>query len=220
MNRRLFLGTTASAALLAGTSATAILSATGSADAATGTVGAWRRVEVTMTASPKWGAGAGKLWLPAPMETPFQRVLGVAWAAGPDRIGLAYDPIYRAPAISSEWAAGKAREVQVIPSNEVITRLPEPLEETDAKRLSSGDHATDCQSLSAEGVRVVQVIPSGEVITRFVPALATATKSLSSEDQATDCHPISYAGVRVVHVIPSGLVITRFVPESATATKS
>lgn len=120
MNRRQFLGTTAAAAALA--SGAGFLGAARPAEAAIGTVGAWRRVEVTFTASPKWGAGAGKLWLPAPMDTPYQRVLGVTWGQGPDRIGLNYDPIYRAPAISAEWGAGKARDVQVTYVIETIDR--------------------------------------------------------------------------------------------------
>lgn len=105
--------------------------------------------------------------------------------------------------------------VHVVPSGEVITRLPVPLLATATNKLRSEDQQTDCQALSAALVRVVQFTPSGEVITRVpVPDEATATNTEPLE--VTDCQLFVDAAVWLVHVVPSGEVMQR--PASPTAT--
>ena len=72
-----------------------------------------------------------------------------------------------------------------MPSNEVITRFDEPASATATNSLSSGDHATPNQSLSAALGFDNHSTPSFEIITRFPkPELDTATKRCSSGDQA------------------------------------
>ena len=66
----------------------------------------------------------------------------------------------------SHWlSAGEVRVIHVIPSDEVMTRLPVPVQATATKRPRSGDQHTLYQLLSTADVLAVQVIPSGEVIT-------------------------------------------------------
>jgi hypothetical protein len=68
------------------------------------------------------------------------------------------------------------RLVQVMPSAEVMTRLPVPSAETATN--NPPPYVTDCQELSTAFVRLVQVMPSDEDMTRLpVPVPATATKS-------------------------------------------
>ena len=107
-----------------------------------------------------------------------------------------------------ELSAALVREVQLIPSWEVITRLPVPVEATAQNSDSSGDQQTPYQLLSAALVRAVQLIPSWEVITRLpVPVEATAQNSDSSGDQQTPYQLLSAALVRAVQVpAPSGTV--------------
>ncbi|MNT92255.1 hypothetical protein D3C72_2335080 [compost metagenome] len=64
-------------------------------------------------------------------------------------------------------SAGVVRAVQLTPSGEVITRLPDPVDATAANRPISGAQTTVIQLLSAALVRIVQLIPSGLVITRL-----------------------------------------------------
>ena len=116
MDRRGFLKSSVAATALAATGGVPGLAF------AANTVGAWRKAEVTFAVTPQWGDRAGKVWLPAPMDTSFQRVLGITWESGPDRIGLNADEIYRAPAIAAEWAAGKPREVRATYVVETIDR--------------------------------------------------------------------------------------------------
>ena len=59
------------------------------------------------------------------------------------------------------------RWVQLMPSGEVITRLPVPEFPTATRIDFSGAQAMPDQLLSAALVRWVQVTPSGEVITRL-----------------------------------------------------
>jgi hypothetical protein len=68
------------------------------------------------------------------------------------------------------------RLVQVMPSAEVMARLPAPSAETATN--SPPPYVTDCQELSTTLVRLVQVMPSAEVMTRLpVPVPATATNT-------------------------------------------
>ena len=69
------------------------------------------------------------------------------------------------------------RLVQLIPSDDVITRLlivPAAVLDTATKIPFA--YVTASQSFAAEALREVQVIPSGEVITRLTPVEDTATK--------------------------------------------
>ena len=90
--------------------------------------------------------------------------------------------------------SAEVRDVQLMPSGEVITRLPEtvPLEATAQNRPFSGDHMTDCQFLSAAEVRDVQVIPLGEVITLPPTEVETAQKRPNCGDHVTEVHCIEY----------------------------
>src|SRR5574337_841476 len=76
-------------------------------------------------------------------------------------------------------AAGDVREVQVMPSGEVIIAFV-PMATNNA---SGSAQMTFFQAaVSSADARTVQVIPSGEVITRLVPPSATATNNRSSGD--------------------------------------
>ncbi len=65
--------------------------------------------------------------------------------------------------------------VHVIPSDEVITRLPVPEDATAMKRLNSAAQITEFHEFDTVDVLVVHVVPLGEVITLFVVSVATAT---------------------------------------------
>ena len=109
-----------------------------------------------------------------------------------------------------------------MPSGDVITRLPVPLDATATNKDNSGDQQTLFQKLSTIDVLAVQLIPFGDVITRLpVPVIDTATNNDSCGDQQTLRHSLSAADVLAVHVMPSGDVITRLlVPVPDTATNS
>jgi hypothetical protein len=117
----------------------------------------------------------------------------------------------------------EARDVHVIPSGLVITRLPVPVLETATNNDISGDQHTFCQSLSAADCLTVQFIPSGLVITLLpVPALPTATNKVNSGDQqsANHCCVLLLGILLPVHVIPSGLVITPWASVQLMATNN
>ena len=88
--------------------------------------------------------------------------------------------------LSHVLAAAEVREVQLMPSRDVMTS---PDKDTATKTARSGDQHTDDHGTSAAAVRAVQVAPFEDVITRLpVPVLATATKIPSCEDQHTEFH--------------------------------
>jgi hypothetical protein len=99
--------------------------------------------------------------------------------------------------------AAAVRDVQLIPSGLVITRLvPSRLTATN-KPLP---YVTERHALSDADVRLVQVIPSGLVITRLpVPVALTATNK--PLPYVTETQVLFDAGVRDVQVIPSAAAL-------------
>jgi transglutaminase-like putative cysteine protease len=70
---------------------------------------AWRRFKIEVEAVPSVASGPLKLWLPLPMQTPYQRVRSVRFApGGAADSGYFSDEIYRAPMIYATWNEGSA----------------------------------------------------------------------------------------------------------------
>lgn len=114
---------------------------------------------------------------------------------------------------------GGVREVQVIPSGEVMI---EPPRATAAKRFNSGDQISEYHCAVAASVLEVHVMPSGEVMTRVpaAPLSEVAQNSPSALAHTTRYHWLAAAAVLTVQVMPSGEVCTRLVPSNETATNS
>ena len=105
--------------------------------------------------------------------------------------------------------AETVRDVQVIPSGDVIARFV--LFATAQKIPSSGAQQTPRHSLCVAAVRDIQEMPSVDVITREAPVPETATKSPSEGAQHTLLKALSMSGaVRGVQLMPSGDVRTRY----------
>jgi hypothetical protein len=109
-------------------------------------------------------------------------------------------------------APTEAREVQVMPSGEVINGWFAMFELTAQNMESSGAQHTDDQDVKDAGVALdTHVIPSDDVITQFpVPEELTAQKNDNSLAQHTDIQLLSIAETRLTQVTPSDEVITRF----------
>ena len=102
-----------------------------------------------------------------------ERVLSQIEALTPQATATNSPPPYVTDA--QALSAGLVRDVHVIPSGDVITRLPVPEEATATKMPFA--YVTIFQLLLAALVRDVHVIPSGDVITRLpVPVVDSATK--------------------------------------------
>jgi hypothetical protein len=95
--------------------------------------------------------------------------------------------------------AADVRDVQLIPFDDVITRLLDELVETATRRLSSGDQVTESHSCAAEADRFVQVVPFGDVMTLLVPLNETATNKFKESAHTTEFQLFAWDAVRNVH---------------------
>ena len=105
---------------------------------------------------------------------------------------------------SCQFCTTTALPVQFIPSGLVITLFPAPVQETDTKSESEGDHANPDQLLPLAAVLEVHVIAFVDVITRPFP---TATNNESDDAYVRPYQLLLGDGVVCNdHVFPSGEV--------------
>lgn len=69
----------------------------------------WRTFELTYDIDLAAQKGAGRLWLPLPVDAgDYQHVESVTWVAAPKRAALTWDSDYRAPMFAAGWAPSDA----------------------------------------------------------------------------------------------------------------
>ena len=102
--------------------------------------------------------------------------------------------------LCQEFSSEAFLEVQLIPSGDVSTLSPVPLEATAQNKVKLGDQSMLRQKLLAADVLDVQLVPFVDVITKLVDPLATAQNKDKSGDHTKSFHALLADAVLLPHL--------------------